>query len=373
MKIRNDMILSRPVLPAFVMLGAAFGGFSAYVPDIKSQISASDGVYGMAMLVAALGSVITMWLAPKLDVILGQRAIVILMGLFGVLFLIPTFAPVLAVFTLGMILAQSIAGTTDVIMNARLSQIESRNGVTLMGLNHAMFSFAYAISAVIAGIMRGAGVLAGEFALGILCLAFLLAWVTTVPPNASAKVDKTSDRVSVRWAIVIIPGFAIMVAFMTELASEAWSALHIERVLAASAELSALGPAILGATMGIGRLLGQYTLQNVSEIRVVRWGAIVSAAGALAAANGSGPVLIYTGFALLGAGVSVMVPMLFAHVGKVTPEHLRTQAISRVAVIGYIGFFLGPPMMGFLSEWGTLSASFTAIAALLVVVAAVLR
>lgn len=373
MKILNDVILSRPVLPAFVMLGAAFGGFSAYVPDIKSQISASDGVYGMAMLVAAIGSVITMWLAPKLDVILGDRAIIILMGLFGVVFLIPTFAPVLVVFTLGMIVAQSIAGTTDVIMNARLSQIELRNGVKLMGLNHALFSFAYAISAVIAGFMRGAGVPAGEFALGVLGLAVLLAWVTTVAPKASAAIDQASDHVSVPWAIVIVPGFAIMVAFMTELASEAWSALHIERVLSASAELSALGPAILGATMGIGRLVGQYALHNVSEIKVVRLGAVVSAVGALAAANGSGPVLIYTGFALLGAGVSVMVPMLFAHVGKITPEHLRTQAISRVAVIGYIGFFLGPPMMGFLSEWGTLSASFTAIAALLIVVTAVLR
>lgn len=162
MKILNDVILSRPVLPAFVMLGAAFGGFSAYVPDIKSQISASDGVYGMAMLVAAIGSVITMWLAPKLDVILGNRAIIILMGLFGVVFLIPTFAPVLVVFTLGMIVAQSIAGTTDVIMNARLSQIESRNGVKLMGLNHALFSFAYAISAVIAGFMRGLAFLQGN-------------------------------------------------------------------------------------------------------------------------------------------------------------------------------------------------------------------
>lgn len=373
MKIINDVILSRPVFPAFVMLGAAFGAFAAYIPDIKSQISATDGVLGLAMFISAIGSVITMWLAPKLDVLLGRRAIVILMGVFGGVFLIPTFAPVLAVFTVGMIVTSSIAGTTDVIMNARLSQIESRNGVTLMGLNHAAFSFAYAISAVIAGLTRGAGISAGQYALGVLVLIGLLVWMTSVPAKTSTAPQDDDAQVSVPWAIVVVPGFAIMVAFMTELASEAWSALHIERVLLASAEMSALGPAILGATMGVGRLAGQYMLQNVNELKIVRLGAIMSAIGALAAAHGAGPVFVYSGFAMLGAGVSVMVPMLFSHVGKVTPEHLRTQAISRVAVIGYIGFFLGPPMMGFLSELGTLSTSFTAIAALLIAVTVVLR
>lgn len=373
MKIIDDVILSRPVFPAFVMLGAAFGAFAAYIPDIKSQISATDGVLGLAMFISAIGSVITMWLAPKLDVLLGRRAIVILMGVFGGVFLIPTFAPVLAVFTVGMIVTSSIAGTTDVIMNARLSQIESRNGVTLMGLNHAAFSFAYAISAVIAGLTRGAGISAGQYALGMLVLIGLLVWMTSVPAKTSTAPQDDDAQVSVPWAIVVVPGFAIMVAFMTELASEAWSALHIERVLLASAEMSALGPAILGATMGVGRLAGQYMLQNVNELKIVRLGAIMSAIGALAAAHGAGPVFVYSGFAMLGAGVSVMVPMLFSHVGKVTPEHLRTQAISRVAVIGYIGFFLGPPMMGFLSELGTLSTSFTAIAALLIAVTVVLR
>ena len=373
MKIIDDVILSRPVFPAFVMLGAAFGAFAAYVPDIKSQISATDGVLGLAMFISAIGSVITMWLAPKLDVLLGRRAIVILMGVFGGVFLIPTFAPVLAVFTVGMIVTSSIAGTTDVIMNARLSQIESRNSVTLMGLNHAAFSFAYAISAVIAGLTRGAGISAGQYALGVLVLIGLLVWMTSVPAKTSTAPQDDDAQVSVPWAIVVVPGFAIMVAFMTELASEAWSALHIERVLSASAEMLALGPAILGATMGVGRLAGQYMLQNVNELKIVRLGAIMSAIGALAAAHGAGPVFVYSGFAMLGAGVSVMVPMLFSHVGKVTPEDLRTQAISRVAVIGYIGFFLGPPMMGFLSELGTLSTSFTAIAALLIAVTVVLR
>jgi MFS family permease len=164
-----------------------------------------------------------------------------------------------------------------------------------------------------------------------------------------------------------------MVAFMTELASEAWSALHIERLLNASAEMAALGPAILGVTMGIGRLIGQYAFERLDELQVVRGGAALSALGAILAAQAMGPWMVYLGFGLLGFGVSVMVPMLFSHVGNVIPEAQRSAAISRVAVIGYFGFFIGPPMMGFLSEWGSLRVSFTAIALMLVCVVIGLR
>jgi cyanate permease len=72
---------------------------------------------------------------------------------------------------------------------------------------------------------------------------------------------------------------------------------------------------------------------------------------------------------VLGAGVSVVVPMAFALVGRRTPEAARSTAISRISVIGYSGFFFGPPLMGFLSEWSGLPVSFSAIGLVLVVMA----
>ena len=374
MRILTDISLSRPVLPAFLLLGGVFGGYAAYVPDIKLQISASDGDLGTAMLVAAIGAVIAMWLASHLDRLLGRAAIPIMMTAIGLFFFGPTSATGLMGFTLAMICLSSLSGSTDVIINARLSSIETQSGHKLMGLNHAAFSFAYAGSAVGAGVARGAGWSPLDYAwvtfLGVLVLVAL---TPRTKIQIAKEIEDKATNISVPWAIVLPIGLAIMVAFMTELASEAWSALHIERLLNASAEMAALGPAILGVTMGIGRLIGQYAFERLDELQVVRGGAALSALGAILAAQAMGPWMVYLGFGLLGFGVSVMVPMLFSHVGNVIPEAQRSAAISRVAVIGYIGFFIGPPMMGFLSEWGSLRVSFTAIALMLVCVVIGLR
>lgn len=365
MKIITELVASKPVAPAFVLLGVFWGAFAAYVPEIKNVIQASDAAFGTAMLIAAIGAVMAMWLAPKIDTVLPRYAIVVLMILGGGLYFVPTHATSIAVFTLGMVFMSSISGTLDVVMNARLSQIETEKSISLMGLNHAVFSFGYAAAALIAGLARGQGVTFGQFAIGVLCLAVVLTLLAGPSDPVDDDAEPEAKAVKVTFGLVLIPGLIIMIAFMTEQATEAWSALHIERVLNVSAELSALGPAILGLTMGIGRLAGHYGMKSRSEPVVVAGGALITAFGAFLAAWSNVSVGVYAGFALLGAGVSVMVPMIFSYVSKSTPKRLRTQVISRVSVIGYAGFFLGPPMMGFLSELGTLTLSFSVIGALL--------
>jgi MFS family permease len=70
------------------------------------------------------------------------------------------------------------------------------------------------------------------------------------------------------------------------------------------------------------------------------------------------------GFGILGIGVSVIGPLGLALVGKSVPNHLRTEAISRVAVIGFSGFFLAPTLMGMVSEFHGLRVAFLCASAL---------
>ena len=133
-----------------------------------------------------------------------------------------------------------------------------------------------------------------------------------------------------------------------------------------------MGPAILGLTMAIGRTTGQIVANRVSERLVIRLAATTSGIGALLAASAPSLWVAYLGFAILGLGVSVVAPMAYAWIGKMVPNTYRSHAISRISVIGYTGFFIGPPMMGFLSEAFSLSASFAAIGLLLFVIPMVL-
>ena len=94
-------------------------------------------------------------------------------------------------------------------------------------------------------------------------------------------------------------------------------------------------------------------------------GAGLAALGAMLAAAAPIPAVAYAGFGILGLGVSVIAPMALALVGRSVGNAARTAAISRVSIIGYMGFFLGPPIMGLISQVAGLRAAFLAVALVL--------
>jgi MFS family permease len=365
MSLARSIALCRAPLPAFAVVGIFWGAFAAQVPDIKQTIGADDGVFGLTLLCGALGAVSAMWLAPRIDGVLGIRTMPFAALGAAAAFQLPGLAPGVPVFAVAMFLAAGFTGLLDVVMNARVSQIEARHDTALMNLNHATFSFAYAASAFSAGLAREAGVSPPfVFAvLGLITVAITTQlWLGPDPhegedePNASSR----GFRQVVVWA-----GLITLFAFMTENATETWSALHIERTLGGRAAEGALGPTILGLTMGAGRLAGHFVTPRGRERQVILLAALVAGTGAAMAAQAPSPGLAYLGFGILGLGVSVTAPLALALAGQMVRARDRALAISRVATIGYFGFFVGPPTMGFVSEALGLRASFGLIAVLM--------
>lgn len=369
----RDLYVSRGTAAAFASVGLYWGAFGALVPDIKPQVGLNDGEFGLALLVSTLGAIAAMWLAPRVDAALGGRVLPVLALVMAAMFVLPGLAWNGVTFALAMSLGAMSTGTLDVAMNARLSVLESREGRSLMNLNHGIFSVAYGISAVLTGFAREAGwtPFAVFVSLSVLTLALtvqmLRAPVIDPPRDADAP-----EPAPLSWWLLLPGGLIILIAFMAEQGTEGWSALHLERNLGAGAAQGALGPAILGGTMAVGRLSGQVIVQRYSEAAVIRLAALLTAAGAVTAAWAGSLGVAYLGFAMLGLGVSVMAPMGFAWVGRMVPVDRRALAVSRLTVVGYTGFFVGPPMMGGLSQLFGLSASFTAVALLMLLVPLVL-
>ncbi len=365
MSIRTAIALSRAPLPAFAAVGIYWGAFAAQVPDLKATIGAADGAFGLALLCGATGAVTAMWLAPRFVARFGARAMQTAALLMALAFLLPGLASGWWFFAVAMFLCAGSSGVLDVVMNARLSQIEARANTGLMNLNHAMFSFAYAASALTAGAAREVGI--APFwvfaALGI--VTCVLTTRMHVPPDDTGPDDEPLPVGPGLRKVVFWAGLITLAGFMTENATEAWSALHIERTLGGRAAEGALGPAILGLTMGIGRLMGHFATPRGRERKTIVAAALVSALGAGVAATAPSPMVAYFGFAILGLGVSVTAPLAFAIVGQMVRARDRALAISRTAVLGYFGFFIGPPLMGFVSEGFGLRASFAVIAVLM--------
>ncbi|MGJ8586658.1 MAG: MFS transporter [Yoonia sp.] len=366
MSILNALSLSRRPATAFVVIGMFWGCFAAYVPVIKAQLGASDALFGALLLGSATGLVSSMWLAPRADRILGSRAMQVGAALLAFAWLFPGQVTVPLVFALSMALVGLASGLLDVVMNARVSELEARHNRPLMNANHAMFSVAYAAGALIVGAAREAGLPPGPVFAGFGVIAILLLPMMRMDVTYVDAEEGYAGAYPL-WPIILC-GAIVLVAFMSEATVEAWSALHVERTLGGGAAEGALGPAMLGITMAIGRFSGQAVAERLREIPVVIGAAAISAIGAVIAALAPSPPVAYIGFGILGLGVSVIGPMGLALVGKLVAPHLRTEAISRTAVIGFSGFFFAPVLMGLLSDAFGLRVAFVAVAALLLTV-----
>ena len=362
MQVFHALYLSRRPAVAFVIVGLFWGCFAAYVPQIKARLDVSDATFGLLLLCNALGLVSSMVLAPRLDRLLGARGMQIGSIALTISFLLPGFATDAFSFGLAMVIVGAASGFTDVLMNARVSELEQLHRKPLMNANHGMFSVGYAVAAILSGVAREVQIPPGPAFATLAAAILILSIFLYMPPQYAASGAGTGGRYPIK--PIILCGLIVLVAFMTEATVETWSALHIERSLQGRAAEGAMGPAMLGLTMAIGRFSGQAVSQIFSETKVIILATCVAAAGGTLAALALTPFWAAIGFGILGLGISVVGPLGLALVGKKVPDHLRTEAISRVAVLGFAGFFLAPSLMGLLSDFFGLRIAFLAAAGL---------
>jgi MFS family permease len=229
-----------------------------------------------------------------------------------------------------------------------------------MNLNHAIYSLSYGAAAVATGAFRELAWSPVEVFALLGAVTFVLAWIVVEPVSKPKPVPASEARASVSVArlLTVLGGSVVLVAFLVEASAEGWSALHLERTLGGDAYEGAMGPAILGITMGVGRLAGHFMSRRVAELRLMWAASLVAAFGLVIAGGAPGLMVAYLGFGLAGLGVSVIAPLALALIGRTVAPAARLDAISRVSVMGYGAYFFGPPLMGLTSEAFGLRAGF---------------
>ena len=367
MSLRASAVLSRAPLACFVVMGMLWGTLAALLPDLQARFGLGDGMLGVMLLLTSVSGVVVMLAAPMVAGWLGAAALPVAAVAMGLAFATPALAVGVAGLALAMLAIGAASGFIDVMMNARVSTIEAARARPLMNLNHGAYSFAYAGGAALTGLARGAGVGPGPILVVAGCGAVFLA-ALSVERGATIGTDRRGAAArggGALGAVTLLGGLVILVAYFAESAVEAWSALHIERTLGGNPAQGALGPALLGLTMGIGRLAGQGLAARIAPGRMMRAGLALAAAGAAVAALAPVPVVAWAGFAVLGLGVSVVAPCAMALIGAAVPE-ARAAAIARASAVAYAGFFIGPPLLGGVSDLAGLRAAFAVVVVILV-------
>lgn len=369
------LVAARPALASFAAMGILWGSYAATLPDIKAMLGVDEAGLGLLILGAPIAAVLAMLVAPATGVMLGRFALPLASLAMALAFMLPGQAPLagglmLVAFAAAMALCGASTGTLDVLMNARVAAMENARGHSLMNLCHAAYSLGYAGSALLSGGLRAAEWGPGQVMLVAALIALLLGLASF---EADGKIDglgKPKDGSSAALGrVAVIGGAIVLIAFLSENAAESWSALHVEQTLGGSPAQGALGPAAMALTMAVARLAGQGVIARISPLRLMSYGAVVAGMGAMIAALAISPAMAYIGFIVLGIGASVVAPTAFTLVGQMARPEARARAVARATLLGYFGYFFGPPMIGFIAaSFGLRAAfSFTAFALLAVV------
>lgn len=363
MSILRALRLSRKPVASFAGIGVVWGGFMACMPDLKDGLGVSDGAMGGLLLWGSVVAIVAMGFAPRLERYLGLWSLPLATALMGLAVMLPAQMPSPVFFVLALMAMGCSSGLTEVYMNARVGALEAAHGQSLMSVNHGAYSLAYALAAALVGVARALGASAGV----ILCVAGLsvlaLAWASferATTPTASGHDAKAKGG----GAIALLVGGLTLIAFLSENATETWSALFIERDLGAPAGAGSFAPAVVGLTMGFARIAGQGLSGRVADTTLLIGGLVTGGVGALVVALAPGIAVAYAGFFVLGLGLALVVPTAFSIAGRLSTPDTRTAVIARATMFGYGGFFLGPPLLGFVAQISGLRFSYGVVAAL---------
>lgn len=360
----------RAITTVFALNGVVFGSWAARIPAVRDRLELGDGELGVALAGLALGAIVAMPLGGALVARRGSAPVVrAAVPLISVAIAIVALAPSLPVLCVGTVVLGVANGSLDVTMNAHGVAVERRHGTPILGGFHAAFSAGGLAGSALGGLAAAADV---DVRVHLALVGALAATTGTIItrrllPASEDAVDHDGP-VFVRpprrlWAL----GALAFACLLIEGACADWSGVYLHEELDASAGFAALGFAAFSITMVLGRLFGDRLVAALGASRVVTIGGLVAAVGFAAALAISAPAAGLVGFACLGAGMAGVVPIVFRAAGDAGDDLAPGLGLAAVATTGYLGFLVGPPVVGALAELGGL-----ADALLLVVVLALL-
>ena len=343
------------VIAMFFINGAMFANWVSRIPQIQEGLALSDGGLGLVLLGIAVGVLVALSLAGGLIARYGSHRITTL-GAVLICLLLPALAvmPTAAALWVNLFLFGAAMSLMDVAMNAQGVEVERKLGVPVMSSFHAAFSIGGFVGAGIGGAMALFGIAPLPHFLTVSAGFLLLTGLTAgkllpkeIDPQAAETVHEAVFQLPPRvlWPLGIIA----FCAFITEGAMADWSGVYLKNVVGATAGVAAFGYAAFSLTMTVGRLLGDSLTVRFDPVRLVQMGGLIATGGLLLAIIFPATLPVMLGFAAVGAGMSVIVPLTFSAAGN-TPGLPAGAGIAGVATLGYAGFLAGPPLIGLVAD-----------------------
>lgn len=349
----------------FFLLGFVFSSWASRIPDVKDRFRLSEAELGGVLFMLPLGALAALPLSGWLVHRVGSRLIsglsLIFYGLFLAMIGLSNHLELLSValFLFGM-----IGNLGNISMNAQGLAIQHWMGKVILSSLHAMWGLGAFSAAAVSGWMMNLQVADSvHFALigGLAFIGAVVFYFFLLPDNVAAD---TSEKVFA-WPGkgLMLLGLICFCVTMSEGAMADWSSLYYRQVVNSLHTASTLGYTAFALCMTMGRFAGDRVLQWLSHAQLLRINGFLIFTGICLALVFPVKWVVIAGFALVGFGVSSVFPIVYMLAAR--SRTMSTSAsLAAVSSVGFIGFLIGPPMIGFIAEETGLRLSLWVVALL---------
>ncbi len=359
------------------MNGFGFGAWVAHLPLFKSRLAISDGQLGLALLGAAIASLLCMPLVGSCIARFGSRHVCRITAVAACAALVaPFYAPSYAAFAVAAIVIGAAYSGFDVTINAQAVAVEAAARKPIMSSFHALFSFGGLVGSGLSAVLiaRRFPFAAAGTCVAVICFVVVLAALPklTYDRPADDSASRGAPAPSGRKRAVALLGVLAFLGLVGEGAMSDWTGIYLRSSLGVAAAGSAAGFGAFSIAMALGRASGDRLVALLGPRRTVAGGAALAAlalGGALALHS---VWSAYFGFACVGLGLANVIPVLFSAAGR-APGLAPGVGIALISTIGYGGFVIGPPAIGFTSDAVGIRIALSLVVAALAAIALLTR
>lgn len=350
----------------FILNGALFGIWASRIPAAASRHDLAAGQLGLLLLLLAAGAIVSFPVAGRMADRLGsftvtrRIALAYLVSLVLIAVMPNVWMLALALFLFGM-----AHGAMDVAMNAWAAEVERKSGRPMMSSFHAMFSFGAGLGAA-SGFLAASADLSMQvhFVLAAALFGAITLWFSSIGwISDKAETDTGSPVFSLPKGPLFLVGLVAFCASIGEGAMADWSAIFLVEVSEVDDANAALGYTLFSLGMVVTRLIGDRLIAAFGPVASARLAGLVAAAGSALAVISADYLPVLVGFALMGVGYAVIMPLAFSRAAN-DGQSAQGQAIASVATLGYGGMLLGPPLIGFAAELMSVRLAFLILSCL---------
>jgi MFS family permease len=349
----------------FFVSGFGFSSWASRIPTIQQNLQLSEGKLGAVLFALPAGLMCTL---PVTGYLLRRFSSRYIMFTGAVLFNImlclvgfthETWQLVVVLFFFG-----SSRNLFNISANAQSIGVQAMYDRSIIATFHGIWSVAGFAAAAVGSLVVSLSIPPSWHFLAVcifltgLCFYFFKDSVHQ-QPQPHERLQKTKFRFPDKALLKL--GFICFASMACEGTMYDWSGIYLKKAVHASKEMATVGYAVYMVAMTLGRFTGDKMANRIGVKAMLKYSGMFILTGLLLAAIFPYTITTALGFMMTGFGVSCVVPMVFSMAGKV--KHMSGgPAIAGVSTIGYFGFLIVPPTVGFIAEAFNLRWSLALIA-----------